>query len=150
MKRMMLLAAVLAATVLGPAATAAEPIDLEANPRIEQFDGIRQALDTEQYAEITANDRRTVLDLLDRMQAQLEGGGLEAMSADQKARLFNLQEQANVILVNAAEDSRLVCRRERKVGTRLATTECLTVAQRRWAQEQAHQRMRDALPDAAR
>lgn len=146
MKRSMLAGAILAFAVLGSAVAAGPPIDLEANAGVEQFDRIRSALDTEQYAEINANDRRTVLDLLGRMERQLGDAGMAALTEDQRLRLFNLQEQANVILTNAAEDSRLVCRRERKVGTRLATTECMTVAQRRQAQEHAQRQMREALP----
>lgn len=143
MKQTLFLAGILAAVVVAPAfAKDDPPIDLQLEAPAAQFDGIRQALDTEDYAEITAADRRTVLDLLDRMEEQL-ANGVDALNEDQKVRLFNWQDQANMILVGAAEDSRLVCRREQKVGTRFKTTHCETVAERRRVREANQQQLRD-------
>lgn len=144
MKKTLLLAGVLAAFAFAPAVAEDEPpIDLQAASSAEQFDGIRKALNTEDYAEITSADRGTVLDLLNRMEEQLAGGGVDALNDDQKVRLFNLQDEANMILVGAAEDSRLVCRREKKVGTRFTTTHCATVAERRRVREDTQQQLRE-------
>lgn len=143
MKKTLLLAGILAAAAFAPAFAADQPIDLRAASPAEQFDDIRKALATEDYAEITAADRRTVLDLMDRMERQLADRGVDDLDEHNRVRLFNWQEQANAILVGAAEDSRLVCRREKKVGTRFATTHCATVAERRRVREANQQQLRE-------
>lgn len=144
MKQIMLLAGMLAAFVVAPALAADQPIELQVSSSpAAQFDAVRNALGTEDYAEITADDRRTVLDLLDRMEAEIGDGGVDALREDRKVQVFNWQEQINTILAGAHADSRVVCRRERAVGTRFATTNCATVAERRKAREEAHGRLRD-------
>ncbi|KFN49324.1 hypothetical protein [Arenimonas composti] len=103
----------------------------------EDFAAQRQQIeadlaDGETYAEISSMDRRTVRELLDRIAGRLENAGsVDAMSADQKAQLFNEQEQVNQILTQAAADSRLVCRQEAPTGSRFKKTTCFTVAERR-------------------
>ena len=51
--------------------------------------------------------------------------------------LLNDQALVNTVLTQAADDSRLICSREQKVGTRFKTTVCETVAQRRERNEAA-------------
>ena len=68
---------------------------------------------------------------------------MEGLNAQQKADVFNDQERINTLLTKALEDSRLVCRRERKVGSHRMITECMTVAERRQAYESAQKAMRD-------
>jgi hypothetical protein len=134
---------ILAIALFSAAHASEQPIDLRANPHAEQLNGIRQALWTEKYAELTDEDRRTVLRLLEQMEAQLQGSGAEALNEDERVRLFNIQEQANSILIQAAEDSRLICRRERKTGSRFKTTHCATVAERREVRERSQQELRE-------
>lgn len=61
---------------------------------------------------------------------------------DSQMELFNSLEAISGIL-NKAEDERMICRRERTVGSRMATRVCRTVAQRRAEQQDA----RDAMID---
>lgn len=98
----------------------------------------------ETYAEISSQDRATVREALNRIASKLDAaGGVESMTGQQKADVFNDQEKVNTILTRASEDSRLVCRREKKVGSHREITECLTVAERRRAYENAQKTMRD-------
>ncbi|MBS9727203.1 hypothetical protein, partial [Stutzerimonas stutzeri] len=49
--------------------------------------------------------------------------------------VFIAQEVHNTILTRARADSRMVCRRERSTGSNMPQSVCMTVAQRRKAQE---------------
>lgn len=100
--------------------------------------------DGETYAEISAEDRAQVLQALDRMERILAGRQPGAVRPDERAALLTEQEKVNVILTGARRDSRLVCTRERPVGTRMPTTVCRTVAERRRMTDDARQRMEAA------
>ena len=90
------------------------------------------------YSEIPERDRQTVSASLARIAALLDG----AQSVDQlpeatRVEVFNEQERVNTLLTRAREDSRMVCTREKKVGSHRATNSCMTVADRRRAREQS-------------
>ena len=51
------------------------------------------------------------------------------LKPEQRIALFNAHEEINAI-INKQDKGRVVCTRERKTGSRLATTECLTVGER--------------------
>ena len=88
------------------------------------------------YAEIEQEDLRRVNTLLARMADIMERSeSIASLPAEDQVTLFNHQEEVNQILTNAADMSRLVCRRERKTGTNMPTTSCKTVAQRRLENE---------------
>jgi hypothetical protein len=55
--------------------------------------------------------------------------------------LFNEQEIVNTIMTRAQADSRMICRRASR--QRQPTSVCLTVAQRRKAQEDSRQALTD-------
>ncbi len=102
----------------------------------------------EKYAEITLENRSRVVALLDEMGTLIDAaGGVQALSPPDKVAVFNLQEEANEILTVAAKDSRLVCRRERRMGTNLPTNQCLTAAQRRSIHDNTRQMLRQ-MPKA--
>ena len=77
-----------------------------------------------------------VLQLLDGKERSTE------LPQEQQMELFNSLEAISAI-INKAEDERMICRRERTVGSRMATNVCRTVGERRSAQEEA----RDAMTD---
>ena len=52
------------------------------------------------------------------------------LSREDQMAVFNALEAISAIL-NRAEDERMICRRERSVGSRFATEVCRTVAERR-------------------
>jgi len=88
------------------------------------------------YAEINSMQKREVMESLERIGRWLESAGsIDAMSDDQRIRVFNEQEKINTMLTGVAADSRLVCTREQTVGTRMRQTSCFTVAERRRRRE---------------
>ncbi len=100
----------------------------------------------EKYSEISQMEQRDVRNALDRIARQIDAvGSVAALSEDQRLKVYNDQELVNAILTRAGEDSRVVCKREKSVGTRLASTQCLTVAQRRKLRDEAHDHMRKSL-----
>lgn len=111
----------------------------------EQFETIEADLaDGKTYSEISLKDRETVRSALQRISVALSrAGGVQNLSASEKASVFNDQELANNILTRAGEDSLVVCRREKKVGSHRATTQCATVAERRRAAEESQKALRD-------
>lgn len=111
----------------------------------EQKKRIEEALaDGETYSEIKARDRDQVVAALQRISAALtKAGTVEALGDKEKAEVFNDQELVNNLLTQAGEDSRLVCRREKKVGSHRVTTQCTTVGQRRRDAEESQKALRD-------
>ncbi len=95
------------------------------------------------YSEISAKERGDVKDALNRISGVLQApSGVQGLNEEQKTKVFNDQELVNAILTRAGEDSRLVCTREKVVGSHRPTTQCFTVAERR--------RMRESDQDTLR
>ena len=104
-----------------------------------QHQAILQALaDGETYSEIPARDRQTVKSSLDRIASLLaDAQSVDQLSEATRVEVFNEQERVNTLLTRAREDSRMVCTREKKVGSHRATNNCMTVGLRRRAREQS-------------
>src|SRR3546814_7420327 len=101
---------------------------------------IREAMDDGTYGEIGPADRREVLAALARIRTALgPSGDASRLNERRKLRVFNDQELINNILTSADEDSRLVCRREKKTGTHMASNQCMTVAERQRAADHARE-----------
>ena len=104
---------------------------------------IEALADGETYREIPSQDRQTVKESLDRISGLLG----DAQNADQlpeatRVEVFNEQERVNTLLTKAREDSRLVCTREKKVGSHRTTNSCKTVAERRRDMEESQNALR--------
>lgn len=120
------------------------------------FESQRQAVLRElgpngRYAEIEPEARQQVQAALERIrQAMVQAGSVEALSEDDRVAVFNDQELVNTLLTRAAADSRLVCRREVKLGSHRKESRCMTVAERRRAaaeaQEALQQSRRGVMP----
>lgn len=110
----------------------------------EQRDFVEGELNKgELYREIGIEQKREVLRQLELMASLLSRhGSVDAMPEDERVRLFNAQETVNTLLTTAAEDSRLICRREVATGSHRQITNCKTVAERRQAREQGQDAMR--------
>lgn len=104
--------------------------------------------DGETYVEISPEERNEVVSALGRMDILIGTAGVDALHPADRVKLMNEQDRVNVILTRAAADSRMVCNRERVVGSRLPTTVCKTVAERRRMREDA--RMDLEAPGRAR
>lgn len=112
-------------------------VDL-AIPFAAQAQQIRADLGGETYGEITQDDKRKVNDALQRLDAALAGGAdINSLNEAEKVRVFNDQELINTVLMKARADSRVVCKREKTVGSHRAVSQCLTVAERRRLREES-------------
>jgi hypothetical protein len=131
-----------AAQSAGHEAVAFDPAAFEAQRSQIERDITR----SERYAEIGYNGRRDVLANLAAISRLLEGvSSLEQLDYAERVEVFNLQEQVNSILTKAAEDSRVVCKRQKITGSHRTETQCHTVAQLRIAREDSQKTMRDVM-----
>lgn len=109
----------------------------------EQRGNLIEALNTKVYAELSDEAKREVLQALDRMQKRLEGiDSVSQLSKTDKIEVFNDQELINTLLTSAAADSRLICRREKTLGSNMRGNSCLTVAERRRRQQESQDQVR--------
>ena len=137
--------ALLLFVVSGSALAAAQPpLDLH-QPTAQvkaQIDKINADLaGGEVYSEISLDDRSQVREALTRITSRIDRNGEGTLPSQQEATTMNDQELVNTILTKAREDSRLVCIREKTIGSHRVTSNCMTVAQRRRAQADSQERM---------
>ena len=145
MKRTLLFAALIAFPVMSAiAAPVVEKPLMEGKPYAEQRLRIMNDLQGgEVYSEISAENRMRVVDALGRIDALLGKGGHASLPDKDKIEVFNDQDLIKTLLTQAREDSRLVCRRERPVGSNRPQNICITVAARRQARENGADALRD-------
>jgi hypothetical protein len=92
------------------------------------------------FAEISDEDRAAVAQAFDRMQAVLAGKqSMDDLRQDDRVALINDQELVNALLTKAKIDSRMVCKRERRVGSHRLTSTCRTAAEWKRASEQSRE-----------
>lgn len=84
----------------------------------------------EVYSEIAPAERDNVLAALDRLSVVVGEGAVNALPAESKGAALRDQELINTALAKARADSRLVCTRERPMGSNRTTRQCMTAAQR--------------------
>ncbi|KAF1698721.1 hypothetical protein CSC62_04005 [Pseudoxanthomonas jiangsuensis] len=108
-----------------------------------QRSAILKALDDgKTYAEISVDNRRNVRESLERISGLLgDRQRVEELPEHARIELINEQEKVNVLLGQAREDSRLVCTREKQIGSLRSVSKCATVAERRRAREASQQEM---------
>jgi hypothetical protein len=91
---------------------------------------------TDRYSELTRTQHEEMTAALDRMERVLSGvKSVDSLDQDTRTQLFNDQELINNLLTKVAEDSRLICRREKRVGSHRSTNTCITVGERRRQRE---------------
>ena len=95
----------------------------------------------ERFAEISDDDKAAVFAALDRMEKLLADRGVGQLTEPEKVALINDQELVNALLTKANIDSRVQCRREKRVGSHRTTSTCRTVAEWRRASEQSREDM---------
>ena len=133
--------------LLVPFAATAKPADLPLQASIPfqvQQQKVRADLQGDVYSEISLADRGRVMEALERMSQVIGNGAADTLPAEKQVAVFNDQELVNGILTKAREDSRLVCRREKTVGSNMPTTHCLTVAERSRMRRESEQNLRQA------
>jgi len=130
MVRKMLLMGVLLVPLTGVAATA----EMALNPGLPfqaQETKLRSDLAAgEVYSEITSVDKGRVLAALDRIAAVAGGSSIDDLAGDAKVAVLQDQGLVNSVLGKARSDSRLICTRERPMGSNRTTRQCMTAAQR--------------------
>lgn len=148
MKRLTLAAitaTLLMASGMAQAAPKAEVFEA-GKPLSEQIQRIEIEMnDGETYSELRLEERSRVREALGRMRGTIEQYPNQGSIPEQaKAALFNDQQVVNTVLTRAREDSRLICRREKAIGSNMASTQCVTVAQRERMKVDAQKNMGQA------
>nr|WP_164280962.1 hypothetical protein [Stenotrophomonas indicatrix] len=116
-----------------------EPVLQPGKPLLAQIEQIEKQLsDGETYSELSGADRTRVRETLSRLRGVGEqyANGV-GMPESVQTKVLNDQEVVNVLLTQAREDSRLICRREKAIGSNRTTTQCSTVAERARQREAA-------------
>jgi hypothetical protein len=109
------------------------------------FDEQRAAVEAEMkpgghFAEIGKDERLQVNEAFDRMQALLAGkSSMDELRQDDRVALINDQELVNALLTKAKTDSRMVCKREKRVGSHRLTSTCRSAAEWKRASEQSRE-----------
>lgn len=146
--RCLVVLALISACLAGGNASAAgkqEHQPLRFSPALfaEQRENIIEDLGDGIYRELSDADRQRVLEALSRMADKLEDvSQFDQLDKRDQTTVFNDQELINNLLSEAAADSRLICKREKFVGSHRTTNVCLTVAERRRLAEAAQEQMR--------
>ena len=100
----------------------------------------QEILEGEQFAEISVDDRKEVFAALARMDKIMAGrASASELSEEDKIKLINDQELVNALLTKANKDSRIQCRREKRVGSHRTTSTCRTVAEWRRASQNSRE-----------
>lgn len=82
------------------------------------------------YAGLEAGQQARVRKLLADMAGILaDVDSVDRLSQPDMARLFNAQEEANAILTGRPVNERMVCKRERKLGSNLSHMNCQVIAE---------------------
>ena len=141
-KKQWTLAGLLLATVsiMAPALAASDRALEAKNSFQAQHDAILVDLNGDKYQEITQDDRHKVMEALGRIDSHLSQQGvtqIDRLPQEVAVAVFNDQNLINSILTQAAADSRLICRREKTIGSNFPQNNCLTVAERRRQKDQA-------------
>lgn len=153
MFRELILASLLVAgaSLSGVAVAAPQPFPLNASPAEfrEQADVVRREMASGgKYAQLPAHDRQKVgkqLEVLQKLYDKRQGGA--SLNHRDEVTLVNATEEINALL-SGNDDAKLVCEYERKLGSNRRERVCMTVAERRQAQDDARHQMRRALDSA--
>ncbi|KAF1014551.1 MAG: hypothetical protein GAK31_02037 [Stenotrophomonas maltophilia] len=110
-----------------------------------QLEQVEEALRSEDYSEISLEKRSLAQQALNRIKIKMNGRDrLDDVSPQVRTEVFNDQQQIILILSQGREDSRMICRRERATGSNMPQRVCMTVAQRRQAEEAGRKLLRDS------
>ncbi len=151
MYKLLLLTAMLVASPIvhatiqseGPAFSPDKGLDVDATFEAQRSAILAALGDGTTYRELSTDNRGTVHGALDRISAELASvGGVDNLGEDARVRVFNDQELINGLLTGAREDSRVVCVREKQVGSHRHVNKCRTVADIRRERESSRDILR--------
>jgi hypothetical protein len=144
------MAVVLTLILSSPAAFANKVLDLGA-VRTQQAE-IREGLiaRTGRYASLPADTRTTILSKQATLLKLLEDKQTaDELSEPQRLEVFNTLEWIEAA-INRQEDERLICRREKTIGSTRVTRVCRTAADEARMKEEARRRMLEGSIDGSR
>jgi hypothetical protein len=96
-----------------------------------------------EYSQFSPDDLNTMRRAQDKIFTMLDGvTSLDQLKEDQKIALSNALDQVKATLTHN-EGNRLICYRERRIGTNLLEKRCETVAERQARAEQSQKEMMD-------
>lgn len=100
----------------------------------------RAVRESDQYRDLQEQDRLKLFEALDRMEATLAGvTAADQLDPKTRTQLYNDQELINNVLTQARDDSRMICKREKKVGSHRVTNICITAGERRRQRDRLHE-----------
>ena len=107
-------------------------------------EAIRQEMEPgKRYEFLNTYNRGVVNDGLDRMGEMLqEAGSVDAMSQEEKTKLFSIQEKVNGVLANNAADRR-ICTHRAPTGSHIPMTECKTVRELHLRRAEGRRKLKD-------
>ncbi|WP_440138127.1 hypothetical protein [Stenotrophomonas maltophilia] len=141
--KLAVLVSALALAAGSAAAKSTEEVFLPGKPLLQQVERIEIELnDGETYSELRLQERGKVRESLVRIRSAAEQYPTkDAMPESVRTEVFNDQQVVNTVLTQAREDSRLICRREKQIGSNRSTTQCMTVAERARQKDKAQRDM---------
>jgi hypothetical protein len=142
--KQVLIAVLTAALMIGTAQAEQRP--LEVSSIVSQQQEIRAGLMARsgRYKNMTETKRDELLSKQERLLAMLDGKQTSAdLTDDEKIEAFNMLEWIEAA-INNAEDERMICKRERTIGSQRVTQTCRTQAQMRADRERARDEMMDS------
>ena len=119
---------------------------IQADPSLfaSQRAAIEKSITSDKYSELTRTQREEVTAALNRMEAILAStDSVKSLDEKKQVQLFNDQELVNNLLTKAREDSRMICRQEKKIGSHRLNTQCRTVAEIRRERESSQGALRE-------
>lgn len=132
--------AVVASALASPAAFAADDgNELPLDPVRSQQAAIRAGVQAGSgiYKNLSVRDRSELLGRQEKMLRMIEGKNISGeLGEAEKVELFNTLEWIGAT-VNREDDDRMICERRKALGSNRTQRFCMTVAERREAQERA-------------
>lgn len=113
-------------------------------PVAEQMAQVEALLVHEDYAELGADGRRQVREAIANIHRLMDGHeSIQQVHPDRRVDIFNEESTINQLMTQAAADSRMICRREKTIGSKLPTQVCATAAAFRRAASDSQRMLRD-------
>ena len=113
-------------------------------PVAEQMAQVEALLNHEDYAELGDDGRRQVRESIASIHRLMEGHeSIHQVHPSRRVDIFNEESTINQLMTQAAVDSRMICRREKTIGSKLPTQVCATAAAFRRATSDSQRMLRD-------
>jgi hypothetical protein len=137
--------AVLLAFAAGPAFAADDGVDDTVPEILNTQHMLRTKLDqpSGEYSRFSQSDLSRMRRAQDKVFRMLDGvSSLDELNVGQRTELSNALDEIKATLASNS-DSRLICRRERRIGTNLVEKRCETMAEREARARDSQQQMQD-------